>query len=381
MSIITIMLFIVMPFLAVPIIFMGMIVDRKHNWIYGLLLAILLALIAYNFSPSETQDLYRYYVEMKTYYSNISFENYMQEMFSNTKILFKVLQLIIAQTQNYQLLPFTMTLVGYFISFYVILDFSNKYKINPIIAIFMILVFILTFYHINFISGLAQYLAISIGFLGFYLEYIKDKNKCIYKVLYILPVFIHASMIIIPLIRVLLKFDFKKTKKVYIISLIIYAFLPNIIYQLLNVLPGMETLAQKISIYTIQKKQILYTTYDTITLILLLFYTFIFYKSRKEIREYISTKYIDFVEIILLLNLFSIFYKDIFSRVFNITLLCMCIYLLMYLKKVKTEKIVIVIVLCLFSVGLGSVNVNNILANDFNNIFSNITENIFYYFK
>ena len=165
MSIITIMLFIVMPFLAVPIIFMGMIVDRKHNWIYGLLLAILLALIAYNFSPSETQDLYRYYVEMKTYYSNISFENYMQEMFSNTKILFKVLQLIIAQTQNYQLLPFTMTLVGYFISFYVILDFSNKYKINPIIAIFMILVFILTFYHINFISGLAQYLAISIGFL------------------------------------------------------------------------------------------------------------------------------------------------------------------------------------------------------------------------
>lgn len=381
MSIITIMLFIVMPFLAVPIIFMGMIVDRKHNWIYGLLLAILLALIAYNFSPSETQDLYRYYVEMKTYYSNISFENYMQEMFSNTKILFKVLQLIIAQTQNYQLLPFTMTLVGYFISFYVILDFSNKYKINPIIAIFMILVFILTFYHINFISGLAQYLAISIGFLGFYLEYIKDKNKCIYKVLYILPVFIHASMIIIPLIRVLLKFDFKKTKKVYIISLIIYAFLPNIIYQLLNVLPGMETLAQKISIYTIQKKQILYTTYDTITLILLLFYTFIFYKSRKEIREYISTKYIDFVEIILLLNLFSIFYKDIFSRVFNITLLCMCIYLLMYFKKVKTEKIVIVIVLCLFSVGLGSVNVNNILANDFNNIFSNITENIFYYFK
>ncbi len=383
MSLIAIILFVCMPFMAIPVVIVGIIVDRKHSYIYALLLAIIFAIIAYNFRPNETQDLYRYYVEMRTHYSNISFEVFIQELFSNTKVIFKTLQYFIALTQNYNLLPFICTLFGYFISFYMILDCAKEYKLKPSLTVIILFIFVLSFYHINFLSGLAQYLAISIGVLGFYLEYVKNKKKSIYKILYIVSFLIHASMIIIPIIRILLNFDYKKIKKVYLIVLIMYAFLPTIIYQIFNILPGMQTIAQKMNYYLLQGNGIS-TTFEIVSLLLLVLYIFIFYRTNRKNKLVKNTnlnKYFDFVEMILLLNIFSIFYKDIFLRIFNISILSMLIYIIIYLKNSNKENIILILILCIFSVLIGSVNLNILLANNFGDVFTNITENLFYYFK
>lgn len=88
------------------------------------------------------------------------------------------------------------------------------------------------------------------------------------------------------------------------------------------------------------------------------------------------------MEIVLLFNVFSIFYRDIFSRILTLTMLLNNVYLLIYfVKSSKKQLMIIVPVITLFCIALGSVNLNNILANDYNGIFENINENIFYFFS
>ena len=383
MSLLVTIIFACAPFIAIPLIILGIVMDKKHNVIYGILLALLLAMIAYNFNPKEGHDLYRYYFEMDSYYSNIDFERFVERnMFNNTKFLFVILEFLVAQIGNNSLLQFIITFIGYAITFYIILDYSKLKDIKPGITLCVMLIFIFTFYHINFISGLAQYLAIVVGFLGFYLEYIKGKKKWFYKLLYIIPALIHMSMILIILLRLLLCFNYKSIKKYYILALIAYALLPSIVYQIFSVIPSLSMIAYKINGYMLNEVSIFAGIYDIGTLMLLILYMYIYYTSKNKLTKELPEKFIQFVEIVLLLNIFSIPYRSIFARILNLTILCINIYLLSYLKNTKNRHLIIILLaLFMFCVVLGSVNFNNIISNDFNNIFSNLLNNITYYFE
>lgn len=380
MSIIISILFFIAPFISIPFIFFGILFDKKHNFIYSLLLALVFALVAYNFIPNQNHDLYRYYYEMEYFYSNISWERYLFYAFSNTKIIFVFFQYIFSQIGNYRLLPFFITFIGYLISFYIILDYSKLKKYRGITKILIILFFACIFYHINFISGLAQYLSISIGFLGFYLEFIKGKNKIIYKILYIIPIFIHISMFIIPLIRIVLHFDFRKIKSKYITTLIIYMFFPILIYKITSLFPALDMISSKIYSYMVMGNRSLFTVYDIFTFLLILFFLIIFYDNKDKIKKEVSNKFLEFTELILLFNVFSPLYRDIFSRILNISILCMCLYIMSLISITNSKKLpIILIFILLFSVILGSVSFNIFRNNDFNNIFSNLFNNFNYY--
>lgn len=381
-SVIISMMFYCFPFISIPLIFIGIIFDKKHSFIYALLLALIFALIAYNFNPNDTHDLYRYYFEMKYYYSNLNFDKFIMTAMSNSKITFSILQYIFAGIGNYHLLTFFITLIGYTISFYIILDYNKIKKYPSIVSIIILLIFIFTFYHINFISGLAQYLAISIAFLGFYLEFIKNKKKLIYKLLYIIPIFIHISMIIIPIIRLILNFDFKKIKSTYIFILIVYMFFPSVFYFILSQFSSTQLIANKINSYMVIGEHHLYTMYDLFTLVMLIFYLIIFILSKNKFKEEIPHKFINLIEIILLINSASIFYRDIFTRFLNLTILCMIIYFSTYLSKSKMKSVIIVLfILLIICICLGSVSINIFINNDFSNIFSNIFKNFNYFLK
>lgn len=382
MSIIISIVFCIAPFISIPLIFIGIIYDKKRNWLYAFLLALVFAIIAYNFKPTVEQDLFRYYVEMQANFSKINFFEYLNKYFFNTKILFKLFQYIICHIGNYRLLQFFITLIGYYISFYMILDFSKLKKCKPIITIFTFLVFVFMFYHINFISGLAQYLAISIGFLAFYLEYIKKKSKPIYKILYILPMFIHVTMIIILLFRIMLNFDYKKTKLFYIIFLLIYAIFPNLVYILIKSIPFLFTIANKIYIYMIEPTFNSFSTYYIFTVIVVIFFAILFYRYKKGKKKQLPIQFLNLMEFILLFNIFSIPYSVIFTRIFNLTILCMCILIPIYLSKnPKKSKYIIISILIVFSTLSGSVTFNIISTNNFNNIFNKLHKSIFYYLK
>lgn len=373
------LLFYLVPFITVPVILLTLIFDNKHNLIYSILLGLIFAIIAYNFIPDENYDLYRYYLEMEYYYSHISFTKFLSHYSFGNKYLLILLQYIFAQNGNYRLLPFVITLIGYSLSFYIILDYSKIKNYSGISKVFTLLFFTLTFYHINFISGLAQYLSIIIGFFGFYLEYIKNNKKWIYKIFYILPLFFHISMIIIPLIRLVLHFDFNKIKKVYIIILSMYLILPTIFYKIISLFSILSIFSQKISSYVINGNSLI-TSYDFFTLFVVIIFIFIFFNYKKIISESLPSKFLDFSELILFLNLFSLLYRDIFSRIFNISILCMSIIILTLLnKKIGKEKIIITILLSVVSLVLGNTSYNTFKNQNFNNIFNNYNRDFKYF--
>ena len=213
MSIIVSFLFIIAPFLTIPIILYSMVVDKKHSTIYAILLALAIAIIAYNFNPKTSQDLYRYYYLMEHQYSTLSFTEYIKVMFNNNKLLFIFFCYIISRIGNYKLLQSIIVFTAYFLVFYTILDYAKLKNIKAYKAILIIILFMAIFYFIGFFSGLAQFLGIAVGFYIFYLEYIKKKEKFIYKLLYILPMLIHVSLATLLIFRILLAFDNKKVKK------------------------------------------------------------------------------------------------------------------------------------------------------------------------
>ncbi len=385
MSIVISLMFIIAPFLCIPLIILGLIRDRKHSIIYIVLLSLLMALIAYNFNPETTQDLYRYNYIMDREYSTLNLGQYMQIMFNNNKFLFEFLKYIVSQIGNLRILPFVCVFIGYFIVIYTIFDYARIKNIKTYKGIFILLIFLCIFYFINFISGLAQFLATSIGFLAFYLEFVKGKTKIYYKILYVLPGFIHASMFLIILIRILLIFDLRKAKYFIIPLFVFYGVAKNVIYNIVVLfenVPLINVLVSKANMYLLESQSTWYSTYGITIILLLLFFIVVYLLTNKKYREIENEKFCDLIFIVLLFNICSIQYFVIYTRILDLSIILMNLYLLQVLDMVKRKhKIIIIIGLVLFSLALGSVNLNLIQANDFNNIFSNMNENIFYFFR
>lgn len=385
MSIFVITLFLIAPFLTIPLIIVGILKDKKHYGIYAFLLATLFAIIAYNFEPNNSQDLYRYYYLMREYYGPMNIGEYISVMFQNNKILFELLCYIISQTANLRLLPFICTLIGYFIAFYIIMDFARIKEISSSKTLLVIFAFICIYYHINFISGLAQFLAINIAVLAFYLEYIKNKKGIIYKMLYIIPIFIHISLLILIIVRILLNFNYNKVRKVIIPIFLIYGTNPMIVFKFLEIFKNnilLSVLISKSNMYLLENSHIWESTYGIGALLLIIFFIIIFYTNIKPVKLIMNDKICNFTEIMLLFIVSSSLYFDIFMRFSNIVLMLMSIYMLIVLNiNKKTKKMFIIITVIIFSMLMGSVNLNNFKYNDFNNLFSNMAENIIYYLK
>ena len=88
------------------------------------------------------------------------------------------------------------------------------------------------------------------------------------------------------------------------------------------------------------------------------------------------------MDIIILFNICSIFYRDIFARVLTFVMLMFNIYFLVYFTKTsKRRYLLVMFILILFCIALGSVNLNNLLHNNYNNILQNLTKNVFYFFR
>lgn len=384
MSIIVSFLFIIAPFLTIPIILYSIIVDKKHSTIYAILLALAIAIIAYNFNPKTSQDLYRYYYLMEHQYSTLSFTEYIKVMFNNNKLLFIFFCYIISKIGNYKLLQSIIVFTGYFLVFYTILDYAKLKNIKVYKAILIIVLFMAIFYFIGFFSGLAQFLGIAVGLYIFYLEYIKKKGKFIYKLLYILPMLIHVSLATLLIFRILLAFDNKKVKKYLLALAILIILFPSLIKAFLNLFSNnllFRSFLLKSDDYLTTNRITWQTTYGVYILILQCIYVFIYMFTKKHIKGKINDKFCDLIEFtFIFLFAFSSYY-DIFTRFSNFSMLLMNIYLLQLFADKRKQNLIIAILLIIVAIPGLSININILNDNDFNNIFNDMYMNLIYYLK
>lgn len=238
MVFITTGLFLIYPILTIPLIVIGSIRDKKHRIIYMIMLALDIALMSLQLDPSK------YGLDLNVYFSTMDImkqmriETFLQIYITQKEFLTNLLFYIYANIGNYNLWIFTVTFLCYGILFYIIADYAKIKNISSREYIIIMLICILFYNNLFAITGIRNSVAMMIFLLAIYLEYFKEKKNILWRILYIIPCFIHMSMIIGIILRLGMIFYKNKTKKYVIFVLIIYAISPSAILYIANKLNG-----------------------------------------------------------------------------------------------------------------------------------------------
>ena len=188
-------MFLMMPIIGIPIYVAYYLFDKnKKGILYSVLLGTMFGILAYCFIPPETYDLYR----LKLVVSNIANMNFDElKLFikiSDFEIIPLLYSYLISMTNNYNLLQFFVVTLGYSLLFYMLYDYRKETKLDLLSFTAVVLFTIFGFNTLYFISGLYNYIAIILFSFAIYNEYVKNNNKIISYVLYILTLLIHNSM-------------------------------------------------------------------------------------------------------------------------------------------------------------------------------------------
>lgn len=325
MIILTIGLFLIYPILTVPLILTGSIVDKKNRIIYMTLLAFDIGLISMQLDPSK------YGLDLNVYFSimdimkQIKWETFIQTYISQKEFLTNILYYIFASIGNYHLWTFTATFICYSIMFYIITDYSTIKEISSKQYWIMIALVILFYNNILALTGVRNNFAMMIYLLAVYKEFFREDKKILYKLLYIIPCFIHMSMALGIVLRIILIF-YKKPNKKYIIALLmVYALSPTIVLSIASKLNGtaiFSDLYEKTVTYSDSGANILNNVYNLIKIIafmnLFIIFEKIYINQESKIRN--------ITELICLFTLFSSNYSLVRDRWYDacIILLALC---------------------------------------------------------
>jgi hypothetical protein len=325
MIILTIGLFLIYPILTVPLILTGSIVDKKNRIIYMTLLAFDIGLISMQLDPSK------YGLDLNVYFSimdimkQIKWETFIQTYISQKEFLTNILYYIFASIGNYHLWTFTATFICYSIMFYIITDYSTIKEISSKQYWIMIALVILFYNNILALTGVRNNFAMMIYLLAVYKEFFREDKNFLYKLLYIIPCFIHMSMALGVVLRIILIF-YKKTNKKYIIALLmVYALSPTIVLSIASKLNGtaiFSDLYEKTVTYSNSGANILNNVYNLIKIIafmnLFIIFEKIYINQESKIRN--------ITELICLFTLFSSNYSLVRDRWYDacIILLALC---------------------------------------------------------
>jgi len=185
------------------------------------------ATLAFYINPPYSWDLYRLYNEidlMRFGGLNYVINSAIYKDLFVTNYLFYFVSLL----PSNGFLPFITILIEFFIFTYISVDFKKKNKdmSTMIYAIIFLLYFTLADISLS-LSGIRNVLAFSICGLALYIDFIQGKKGILKWFLYIVPIFIHPSVIIILILRLFIIFK-KISFKFSFLLLLWVIFLPQI---------------------------------------------------------------------------------------------------------------------------------------------------------
>lgn len=319
-------------------------IDQKKLYIIWGIFALALAIVAYCTEPSREDDLFRHYQEMERMrLGGIDYLKDPNQAVYKSYFIINYLFYGIALIGNNRLLPFIIVLITYSLIFYVSLQMVKKYKINySILSIGIILLFAILPFRIV-VSGLRNWLAFSIVFFAIYRDFIEEKKDVATFLMYILPIFIHSSVIIIIGIRILSIEKLKRYKLHYVV--IFWSLLAGVISQILSNIPVMllNDFGRRLSVYVNGK------IFDKrIFIIQIIFLICIYLINRIAIKknltnEYNLSKYIDFIQYLIVFSLGAILVPELLRRMsyFLAYLLIPSIFLLFKIENKKFKYSII----------------------------------------
>ena len=124
------LVFAINPFIGMIFVIFGLYKDRKNVTHYSVMIALFFASLAYWFIPDHEMDLTRYFLQLSVF-KNFSWTEFINTIIpKNTLYLQNLLFYVIAKTGNFHLLPAVVIFITYFLTIYMVTDYSNRKEIK-----------------------------------------------------------------------------------------------------------------------------------------------------------------------------------------------------------------------------------------------------------
>ena len=207
-------------------------------------------------------------------------------------------------------------------------------------------------------------------------EFIKEKKKIQYKLLYIVPCLLHKSLFVAVLFRILLCFNYKKIRKYYIVIMIIFCISNSLIIQvtgILSNLPIFSTLLDKAEMYTNDESSIFSNALNLSRFLNVLFtYMIVLYTRRKYMKGE-NLKFYNFIDMTNIFAIATCSYFHMFSRFSMLAVFVNLFAIIDFLRKEKSQaklffaSSILVFLICISMVGQSATFKNR----NFGDLFTN----------
>lgn len=349
------LIYCIFPIASTPLILLFMTKYGKYKQMFIAMICLNLSIIAYYFIPPSDYDLNRYYSLMESikYYDlDMIFEN----IIFKPEPLINFLFYMVSLTGIKQLLPMIVIFIGYFILIYMIWDYCQINKIRPLYSLIITLSLLCIINYIYFVSGIRNLLAFIMLSYAIYLDFIKLKKGIKYKILYLIPILIHNSCIVVLIIRACFEILNKiRSKYKYFLVLLwpIYFKFVLLVFSLFSNVPAIGHLISKSEDYLSNNITINDITVNLLFKLIIFFITMIILFISSIKKENKNKKLYEFLKLYSMFLLGTIQFKYVFGRFFNIYLILISFVFINYFSKLKKSKyIVLTLVFILSIIGL-----------------------------
>ena len=207
----------------------------------SMLMALVLAIIAYSFVPKNNIDLVRHHQEVKEFMDIGSFDEFSKVANSmELEPVPKLVSFIVAIIGDCNLLQTIFVFIGYSLLFYILIDCKNRFCLSVFSFVSIMILVIFGQHMLYYFSGLYNYFAINMFAFGFYLEYSLKRGKLAW-LFYLISPLIHSSMFLplgaIVLFKLLRERVTKQNVIFLIASLLAFDLILGFLVNWLNITP------------------------------------------------------------------------------------------------------------------------------------------------
>lgn len=306
--------------------------QRNKQILGGIILAFMLAIIAFNFTPlsSQNTDFLRHMSRMNIA-KNYSYGFGYAATFENLPLFYLILKLFSLFDSPY-CLPFFSVLIQYSILFTLLALHAEHNGGGRFSIITGIISTVCLTSYLGFCSGVFQYLTFTLYVLLVYFDIYSDKRivKILIWVGYLSLLLLHSSATLLLLIRVFYAIyqSGKKYSRFILVFVVCWSELQSLIVGALTAFSGNASVAYLLSVisdYT-QMPSAVNGLQRLIRIIALVAIGYMAYSTYKKNRVYGilsigDTKYIEYVLLVVLFTCGSYFQYDIFTRFIMLTVM------------------------------------------------------------
>lgn len=189
-------------FLVIVAIFIVVywITPQKFSWLPFLLITVLFAVLAFNITPYDSDDLSRYFKAL----NEMRVEGYdgLQRYIREDQFDFDTYRVaayyvyFLSKLSNNHWLPFTTMFIVYGLGFYCIYKASVRFNVNKIHLFLASMFFISTYWYYDTVSGTRNGLAFAVAFACSYQHLVERKHFILCYIGYVLAALTHSAGIL-----------------------------------------------------------------------------------------------------------------------------------------------------------------------------------------